>query len=501
MRRRFGSAPFTRELLDAKLEIEGYAREYGLDFFDTIFEILDYYEINMVAAYGGFPTRYSHWRWGMEYEEMQKGYAYGLHKIYEMVINNDPCYAYLLESNAPIDQKIVMAHVYAHNDFFKNSAWFVHTNRKMMDEMANHGMRIRRYMDKFGVDRVERFIDRCLSLDNLIDVHSPYIRREPKEKMEDKEGGRTDGEVKKLRSKEYMDKFINPPEFLEQQRERLQNEIDKSRKFPLQPEKDVLKFLMEHSPLTRWQRDILDIIREEAYYFAPQAMTKIMNEGWATYWHSTIMTTRVLTDAELIDYADHHAGTLGSRPGQLNPYKVGVELYRDIEDRWNRGKFGTEYEQCDDMAKKKRWNLNLGLGRERIFQVRAIYNDITFIDEFLTKEFCEDQKLFVYAYNRETGQPVIVDREFEKIKQQFLSALANFGQPQIRVEEGNFQNRGELYLMHAHEGMDLKLSWARDTLENLCAIWGRPVHIETKIENRRKVLSFDGEKHSDKAVK
>src|ERR1700748_3487728 len=110
----------------------------GLDFFPTVFEILTYDQMNEIAAYGGFPNRYPHWRFGMEYEQLSKGYEYGLSKIYEMVINNDPCYAYLLEANAEVDQKIVMAHVYGHCDFFKNNYMFAHTNRKMMDVMANH---------------------------------------------------------------------------------------------------------------------------------------------------------------------------------------------------------------------------------------------------------------------------------------------------------------------------------------------------------------------------
>ncbi len=108
-------------------------RGYGLDFFPTIFEVVDYDELNDVAAYGGFPTRYPHWRFGMEYEQLAKGYTYGLQKIYELVINNNPCYAYLMRSNALTDQKLVMAHVYGHCDFFKNNDWFSHTNRKMMD--------------------------------------------------------------------------------------------------------------------------------------------------------------------------------------------------------------------------------------------------------------------------------------------------------------------------------------------------------------------------------
>jgi stage V sporulation protein R len=169
----------TPRLAQLKDEIEGYARAFGLDFFETVFELLGYDELNMVASYGGFPNRYPHWRWGMEYEQLSKGYEYGLSKIYELVINNDPCYAYLLESNAEVDQKLVMAHVYGHCDFFKNNFYFQHTNRRMMDEMANHATRVRRWVDKVGIEKVEDFIDRALSLENLIDYHSPYIRRSP----------------------------------------------------------------------------------------------------------------------------------------------------------------------------------------------------------------------------------------------------------------------------------------------------------------------------------
>src|ERR1700754_1510413 len=140
------------ELRELQLETEEHARAFGLDFYDTIFEVLDYDELSEIAAYGGFPTRYPHWRFGMEYEQLSKSYDYGLQKIYELVINNNPCYAYLMKSNELTDQKLVMAHVYGHCDFFKNNYWFSETSRKMMDEMANHGNRIRNYIDRFGVE-------------------------------------------------------------------------------------------------------------------------------------------------------------------------------------------------------------------------------------------------------------------------------------------------------------------------------------------------------------
>ena len=126
----------------------------------------------------------------------------------------------------------------------------------------------------------------------------------------------------------------------------------------------MLLFLLEHAPLEAWQRDVLAIIRDEAYYFAPQGQTKIMNEGWASYWHSTIMTQQGAQGLdEIIDYADHHSGTMATRPGALNPYKLGIELFRDIEDRWNKGQFGKEWDECDDLRARRAWDKKLGLGR------------------------------------------------------------------------------------------------------------------------------------------
>ncbi len=482
----------TGELAKAKMEIEKYAADYNLDFFEVIFEILNSEEVNEIAAKGGFPIRYPHWRFGMEYEQLSKGYSYGLQKIYEMVINTDPCYAYLMDANNIVDQKLVMAHVYAHCDFFKNNYYFSKTNRKMMDEMANHATRIRRYVDLYGQANVEDFIDRCLSIDNLIDILSPFIKRDhdtPPEKPK----------VKKLQSKKYMERYINPPEFLEEQEEKLREPENKG-VFPRIPETDVLKMLIDYAPLEDWQRDVLSIIREEAYYFAPQGQTKIMNEGWASYWHSTIMTRKVLSDADVIDYADHHSGTVFMGPGRLNPYKVGIELFRDIEDRWNKGKFGKDYEQCDDYKEKKEWNKNLGLGRDKIFEVRRIYNDITFIDTFLTEEFCQENNLFTYRWNEQNKRYEINSREFKAIKQQLLFSLTNMGQPKIQIVNMNHDNRNELLMQHVTETVGLDIDYAYRTLENIHFMWKRPVHIITRSGDQKVIMTFDGNEHKTEAI-
>lgn len=480
----------TLELAKIKEEIEGYARGYGLDFFNTIFEVLEFDELNQVASYGGFPTRYPHWSFGMEYDQLSKGYEYGLSKIYEMVINNDPCYAYLLKSNPIVDQKLVMAHVYGHGDFFKNNYWFSKTDRKMIDTIANHATRVRRYIDDYGNDQVEEFLDVCLSIENLIDPHIQFHKK--------KNYGETASDVKKVDIESYMDSFINQPAHIEQQKRAIEEERRKAARVPAEPMRDVLLFLIEHAPLENWQRDVLTIIRKEALYFSPQAQTKIMNEGWASYWHSKMMTQKILSSAEIIDYADHHSGTLASSQGQLNPYKIGIELFRDIEDRWNKGKFGKDYEDCHDLREKKYWDKKMGLGIEKIFEVRKVYNDVMFIDEFLTEDFCIKHKLFTFEYNPKTTQYEIFSRAFQTVKKKLLHSLTNRGQPFIFVQDSNFENRSELLLMHRHEGIDLKLDWANATLENIYKIWQRPVNLLTVVDEKGKILTFDGKEHKSR---
>ncbi len=497
---RFRALP--SELVQVQQQMEHWARHYGLDFFPTIFELVDADQLNSVAAYGGFPTRYPHWRFGMEFERLSKGYSYGLQKIYELVINNDPCYAYLLDSNALTDHKLVMAHVYGHCDFFKNNNWFSRTNRHMIDEMANHGNRIRRYIDRFGVEQVEEFIDACLSIEDLIDIHAPFIRRSEDRSQRYEFRSATEEEDEpaapvRFPAKQYMDTFINPPGTLDEERARRPSKPEGHPRLPEQPQRDVLQFILDHAPLRAWQADILSIVRDEAYYFAPQGQTKIMNEGWATFWHSTIMTRHGLEARDLICYADHCSGTLASSPTRLNPYKLGVELLRDVEDRWNRGCFGEAYESCDDYTARREWNTQAGLGRQKIFEVRRIHNDLTFVDEFLTLDFCQRYKLFSFGYNQKSNMYEIESRRFDEIKQRLLFNLTNLGRPLIYVKDGNYHNRGELYLEHRYGGVELQTSYAADTLRNLHRLWGRPVHIETVLENRVCVLSYDGHQYHE----
>jgi len=491
--------PLPLELARAQEKIENIALEFGLNFFRTAFEMVNYEQMNALAAYGGFPTRYPHYRFGMEYQQLSKSYEYGLHKIYEMVINNDPTYAYLLEGNSMLDQKLVMAHVYGHADFFKNNMYFAHTNRKMIDEMANHATRVRRYQERFGMDTVERFIDACLAVEEMIDPSIVFLDPNGRRPAEVEEQD-IEPRIGRMPAKGYMDRYVNPPDFLAEQRERLEKERSEAKRTPPRPERDVLGFIMSHAPLENWERDVLSAIREESYYFLPQRQSKVMNEGWASYWHSKIMTTRILSDAELIDYADHHSGTVATAPGQLNPYKLGLELFRDIERRWNKGQFGLEWDACDDMAERNSWDRELGLGREKIFEVRRVHNDATFLDEFLTPEFCQEQQLFVSREDSKTQKTMVSSREFNQIKQALLFQFTNGGRPLIEIVDANYANRGELLLAHCHVGVDLRWDWAKEVLEQMVLLWRRPVRLETMRAGKTVRLGHDGQESTEEAI-
>lgn len=480
----------SKALQEEQKKIEKLAKSLGLDFFDTVFEMVTYKEMNQIAAYGGFPVRYPHWKFGMDYDSLSKSYEYGLSKIYELVINNDPCYAYLLEGNSFLDQKLVMAHVYGHCDFFKNNKWFSKTNRKMMDEMANHATRIRRYIDHHGLSKVESFIDTCLSLDNLIDRHSPYAE----EKISLIKSPELQNFENNVPKKDYLNTYINS---LKKDDENLAASVPSK---DYHPEKDVLKFLLEKAPLEDWQQDILSILRNEAYYFAPQGMTKIMNEGWASYWHAKMMTEHICTDSEIVCFCDTHSGTMAMSPNGFNPYKIGIELFRDVEKRWDRGQFGLDWLQCEDLREKANWDTKAGLGKEKMFEVRRDYNDVMFIDNFLTEEFCVENKFFVYKFNKKTQAFEVDTKDFKAIKAKLLFQLTNFGQPIIQAVDSNFENRGELLLTHMFEGVELQPDYMNETLTRIQSLWSRPVALATVLDKEPSLVTCDGQEISIKKL-
>jgi len=204
------------------------------------------------------------------------------------------------------------------------------------------------------------------------------------------------------------------------------------------------------------------------------------------------MTEHILTDQEVVDYADHHSGTVATRPGQLNPYALGVALWRHIEMRWDKGRFGKDWMDCDDPRVQDAWDTGAMAGREKIFSVRKTHNDVTFVDTFLTEDFVREHGMFSTQFDPKTRQWA-VDREgFRAVKQQVLDMLSTRGAPRVYAVDANAHNRGELLLHHPHEGLDLQLEYAERVLGHLSALWGRPVHLQTVLGEKAVTLSHDG---------
>ncbi len=478
-----------RLIAEWKGEIEEAVRAAcPLDFFPQEFVVVSWKQLQVILARDGFPKRFEHWSFGQKYASQQVHDTYGLSRTYELVLNTDPCVAYLLDSNSVQETRTVMAHVYFHNMFFKHNPYFSETNRKMLGKMGEHADRIKKYQEEHGPDKVERFLDTALSIDNLIDIHSVALQRTREDYAP------TAGlEVRQTRPitpvrfavPDYLDRYVNPPEVLKAQVEREQRERDQRLKNnPPEPVQDILMFLMKHAPLEPWQQDILSMVRDEAYYFAPQGMTKIMNEGWASYWHSKLMTDYLLPryPSEIVDYCEFNASVLAPGGQRINPYRLGVRLFRDIEERWDKGKFGPDWDACRDMEERRNWDKKLGLGGQEIINALLTHNDLTFIDRYLTPEFCAENKLHV---NRETsGGDVVIDSEdFKRVRSLLVHSLTNLGRPKLAVINANHANRGELVIMHSFDGRALDLGQAKTTCQNLYALWTRPVHVLSRHDN------------------
>lgn len=272
------------------------ARRFGLDPYPVNFELVPAAIMYEFGAYG-LPGRFSHWSRGKAYYRMKTEYDYGLSKIYELVVNTNPSYAFLMEQNGLLQNKLVAAHVLGHTDMFKHNAYFHHTPPNMIDKVSVSADRIRQYEYDHGAAEVERFLDAVLAIEEHID---PNFRIKQATAGDDQHD-----EGPTPRTTDYDDLFaLDAPAIAPTAAEEMKHHRARARRFPPEPVKDILLFLAEHAPhLEDWQRDILLIVREEMRYFVPQMQTKILNEGWACLTADSL----VLTDHGMVHYDALHA--------------------------------------------------------------------------------------------------------------------------------------------------------------------------------------------------
>jgi len=522
-------------------EAQELAREFGLEPRPVKYWVIDNEEMNELIAYGGFQERYSHWRWGMKFDQQRKKSEHLGGKAFEIVNNDDPCHAFLQMSNTVSDQKAVITHVEAHADFFENNQWF-QNDPEASAMLAKNSERIEEIMEDPDIERseVEKWIDNILCLEDNIDQYSRFVWREQSEEdgqEEDEVGIENIGISDEIRDAVFDD----GPETKEVEH------FDER-------DNDLLRYLIKHGKqfdedsetaeeYDDWQLEVLDILREEAYYFAPQKMTKFMNEGWAALHEGWMMANENFAETdEVVTYADHQSAVLNS-PG-LNPYSLGKALWEHIENTVNRREvvdkllrikgitpdnFHREIDfqdvheildkrDSDDIVKrnysltrthnqdfvqdisldKLRKNyryivdesrysgveealsdVDYSRGWERMKEVRETHNDVMFIDEFLTQEFVDDQEYFTYEYRVAHQQHEIASRDVEDIKKKILLKLTNFGKPTIEAVDDNHRNSGELLLVHQYNGVVLNYEKAYKVLERLFEMWGRPVNLAT----------------------
>lgn len=449
------------ERLDRAIQdITRIARDFGLDFYSMRYEICPPDIIYTFGAYG-MPTRFSHWSFGKHFHRMKTQYDLGLSIIYELVINSDPCYAFLLEGNSLIQNKLIVAHVLAHSDFFKNNARFSRTNRNMVETMSATAERIRLYELEYGMERVEKFIDAILAIQEHIDpgITKPYWETEQRYRQQ-----RSNPKTVPATNVEPITKYEDLWGLDQKDLQKTEEVTDK--RFPAQPEKDLLLFIEEYaSDLEEWQRDILTMLRDEMFYFWPQLETKIMNEGWASYWHQRILRELDLSEEETIEYSKLNSSVVIPSKHSLNPYYLGLKIFEDIEKKW---------------------------GREKIFEVRELDSDTSFLRNYLTKELVEE--LDLYIFEKKGPEWKITDKTWEAIRDQLVYSRVNGGFPYVLVENGDYNRSGELYLKHAYEGIELDLKYVERTLPYIHYLWGKSVHLETIVDEKPVLFTYDGQR-------
>lgn len=439
------------------------ARSHGLDPFPTHFELVPAEIMYEFGAYG-LPGRFSHWTNGRTYQQIKTMYDYGLSKIYELVINTNPAYAFLLENNSVLQNQVVAAHVLAHVDFFRHNAYFAQTDRKILDAASVHAGRIRQYEFEHGSQTVEEFLDAVLSIQQHVDPRIRLPARASDGQSKPKRPQATDGPYDDLL---YLGAHKRPESPASVTAE--------------EPESDLLLYLAERADaLESWQRDVLHMVRAEQRYFIPQMHTKIMNEGWAAYWHARLVRELNLTADEYVEFSRMHAGVLEASRRQINPYLVGMRIFEDIERRWD----------SPDETLRERAGARGGEGLAKIFEVRALENDVSFLRNYLTSDLVEE--LDLYLYKLEGDRWVIVEKHWERVRDALVGSLTNFGHPTILVRDGDYKRRGELYLKHSFEGQELDAVYADKTLEKVYSIWRRPVHLETVVGGKSVRRTFDG---------
>ena len=468
------------DLQDWNQRIVEFVQQFGLDPYPQEFEICDYEQMLSYMVYSGMPSHYPHWSYGKSFEKLKTLYDYGLSGLpYEMVINSNPAIAYLMRDNTLALQVLTIAHVYGHNDFFKNNFTFRTIRAEFtIETFKAHANRVRHYVEdpSIGLEKVERILDAAHAL-SLQCRRNLTIRKQTEAEQR---------EAKLDDSKPAADPFQS----VHRRKEWVSPDLDK---VPLYPEEDILIFIRDHNPqLAEWEKDLLTIVHEQAQYFIPQIETKIMNEGWASFWHKRILEALDLPQNLRLEFIVRHTQVLSPSPGSLNPYHVGMKVWEDIERRWSPPNRENEK---NHVPKTKS-------AQEKLFEVREVERDSSFLRRYLTEELVRELNLFEYQSrgNEKVVSKVADDDNWQAIKDTLIQNVGTGTIPVIKVEDSDYGHNRGLFLKHFHDGRDLQLEYAEKTLHYLRQLWGREVALETILNEKKSLLCFSDDKLTIKPI-
>lgn len=450
------------DLLYWNERIENIVRECGLDYYNQEFEIINYEDMIGYESYVGMPSHYPHWSYGKSYERIKTLHKYNLTGLpYEMVINSNPCIAYLMKDNSLLVQILTIAHVYAHNDFFKNNRLFkLGTNPEYtVETFKNHASRIREYISdpSIGYIKVEKILNAAHAV--KFQTERVVAFNKTPEKCEEDKSALT----------KYKGDFPHLERF--EQKETVESAKVSSKeeiRIPREPEVDILKFIERNGRLMEWEKDILSIVREEAQYFIPQIETKIMNEGWASYWHYTILNRLDLPQNMHFEFLRKHNEVIRPLKSSINPYFIGFKIFENLFSKF---------------------------GPEKIFEVRANERDQSFIRRYLTEELCSEMNLLEYI---STGNDYMIsevadESGWKEIRDTLCNTVGIGSIPVITVNEW-VQKDNTLILTHEYDGRELELSYAYETLKYLVDLWNGKIVLSTKLEGKTKNILCDESK-------
>ncbi len=463
-------------------KIREKVEEFGLSCYPQEFEICDHFQMLGYMAYSGMPSHYPHWSYGKSYEKLKTMYDYGVSGLpYEMVINSSPALAYLMRDNSLCLQVLTVAHVYGHNDFFKNNFTFKSTRAELtLNVFKIHADRIRGYIEdpSIGIEKVEPILDAAHAL-------SLQCRRNLA--------------IKKLSLEEERERVLDVaqpvPDPFQRVHKRQEYTAPDFHKVPLSPEEDLLLFIRDHNPyLSEWERDLLSIAHEEAQYFIPQIETKIMNEGWASYWHREILNSLHLPQDLHLEFLVRHNQVVRPFPrGSLNPYHLGLKVWDDIKRRHDE----PTREEIEKYGKPTK------PGIQAIFEAREVDRDISFLRRFLTEELMREMDMFQYEPR---GDELVISKVSDKdswreVKETLLKNVGMGSVPVIKIEDADYNHNRALYLKHSHDSRDLQLEYAERTLAYLHQLWGHEVILETVVNGKKVLLSYSDKGFSTKPLK